>query len=170
MEYFERLCSKIDCDAKPVRKFMRLLTLLDEIDFKPVVMMDKNRVSDAFLMRMRNGGEARGDSSEDLRCTVFEMMVSLADRIENSIMHDDKYGNRTAIWFWSMLESMGLDEMTDNYFDYDKVVESVRVMMSREYEKDGSGGGMFVLKMPREDLRKTEIWYQAMWWLTENFS
>jgi hypothetical protein len=39
--------------------------------------------------------------------------------------------------------------------------------MDREYNPDGSNGGLFVLKNPRADLRETEIWYQAMWYLTE---
>ena len=40
--------------------------------------------------------------------------------------------------------------------------------LHRQYKPNGEGG-LFTLEHPKYDLRNEEIWYQAMWYLDENF-
>ena len=84
-------------------------------------------------------------------------------------MSDPNYGDRTPKWIWVMLKNLGLDSMDDNHYDEAVATFALEKWMKREYEYNGSGGGIFVLRNPRADLRDTEIWYQAMWYLTERY-
>lgn len=41
-------------------------------------------------------------------CSVLEMIIALAIRLEEHIMDDPDIGNRTGQWFWDMIVSLGL--------------------------------------------------------------
>jgi hypothetical protein len=101
-------------------------------------------------------------------CSVLEMIIALAYRLEDQIMDDEKYGNRTAQWFWNMISSLGLALNYDDRFDLDMCEEVVDNFLNRKYRPDGFGG-LFTLDNPPEDLRHVDIWTQAMWYLDENF-
>lgn len=101
------------------------------------------------------------------KCTMLEMMIALSKSCEN-IICDPEYGDRTAKWFWMMVENLGLSEMDKFNFDRDYCDEVVDRMLKRRYLRDGRGG-LFVTKNPKIDMRKAEIWYQANVWLEENF-
>ena len=96
---------------------------------------------------------------------MLEMMAALAIRCEESIMHDDELGDRTAFWFCHMLYSMGFGPMlSDQYFSPEQAEGIVTRFLENSYEPNGSGG-LFYIPGCREDLRKTEIWYQMMLYL-----
>jgi hypothetical protein len=92
------------------------------------------------------------------------MMVALAIRCEETIMDDDRIGNRTGQWFWSMIHSLGLTPMTDQDFDAQQVDAIVARFLNRDYEPDGSGG-LFTVSDCKYDMRKVEIWCQLSWYL-----
>lgn len=141
--------------------------------------MDENRAHDGISLRERFRYE-RGYSEKDVEvlsggCSVLEMMVGLAVRVEETIMTDPDQGNRTDIWFWTMIENMGLLCVNDDTFNrrldgrntYENLVENrLYIMLNRLYLNDGSQGGMFVVRNPRQSLKTTDIWYQMMWWLS----
>lgn len=93
-------------------------------------------------------------------CSVLEMMVALAIRIERYIMHDDDYGDRTSLWFHEMLRSLGLDVFIDNNFDAEKVSKILEAFMERNYEPNGAGG-LFTVPDYQGDMRAVEIGDQA---------
>ena len=96
-------------------------------------------------------------------CSVFEMMVALAQRCE-SVMDDPKIGDRTGQWFWGMIASLGLNGMSDNHYDEKYVNDVVNRFLDREYEPNGKGG-LFTIRNCEHDLRDVEIWYQLCWYL-----
>lgn len=135
--------------------------------------MDDNRAYDGIELRYKFGKD-RGYSQAQIasvldtrECSVLEMMVALAIRIEHDITQDDSYGDRTGHWFWSMIKSLALMDQYDDNFNGLLVRGSVHRMLEREYASNGKGG-LFTVKNPREDLRNVEIWYQMMWYLNEN--
>lgn len=149
-----------------------LLSLLHETEFTYTMDMDENRAIDGRNLRYRFAYE-NGYSMNDVKnplddrpCSVFEMMVALAIRCEEHIMIDLDRGNRTGFWFADMLKSLGLADMTDERFDYIQAKANIDRFLNREYEADGCGG-LFVIQRPRRDLRQVELWYQAMWHLSE---
>ena len=94
------------------------------------------------------------------------MMVALAIRCEEHIMGDQDIGDRTGLWFWGMIENLGLLSMTDTAFNKRRVDEIIDIFLNREYKRNGEGG-LFTVKNHRDDLRTVEIWYQLMWYLNE---
>lgn len=153
--------------------YVRLLKCLDSIEFTYTLPMDDNRYEDAVSLRYRFGYENGIDDRiisyelDDHACSVLEMMVALALRIEESIMRDEDVGDRTYIWFMVMLNNLGVDDETDDGFNRVRVTMAVIHMLDRDYDSYGNGA-LFKVEHPRHDMRDTEIWYQAMWWLTEH--
>lgn len=79
-------------------------------------------------------------------------------------MDDPNVGNRTAQWFWSMINNLDLGSMTDSRFDKRFVDERLDIFLNRKYEPDGKGG-LFRIRGCDRDLRTVEIWYQLCWYL-----
>lgn len=166
-EYFQWLCHFVGC-----RHHSKLLRHLHEISFRYHFPMDGNRFEDGVNLRYRFADEKlyhyRYISAwiDDGNCSVLEMMVALSIRIEEQIMSDPEFGDRTHQWFKSMLKSMRIYSMDDDHFNPAIVDLAVADMMDHNYARNGEGG-LFTLRKGRKDLRKVEIWCQAMWYLDD---
>ena len=166
-EYFEWLRHLIR-----VRGHDKLLRRLHETEFRYYIPMDGNRFEDGVNLRYQFADEKshhyRFVSAwiDDRGCSILEMMVALAIRIEDQIMSDSEYGDRTHQWFMSMLKSMGIADMDDDHFNPAIVDLALSDMMDHNYQKNGAGG-LFTLRKSRKDMRKVEIWCQAMWYLDD---
>lgn len=128
------------------------------------IPMDRNRALDGIALREKYGYP--GDVMDE-PCSVLEMLIALACRIENQLMHNFDEGDRTAQWFWIMATNLGLNRLDDDNFDLDTADFFVDRFLNREYNYNGEGGGLFVVENPRQDMRDVEIWYQVNWYLTE---
>lgn len=173
-EYYDWMYGLV-CDDRGL-SFHKLMAYLQGIEFVPMMERDENRVQHGIDFRYRFGYE-NGYSRNDIRiyldselgpCRLLEMMVSLSFSIEEHIMGDPDYGNRTGQWFWNMIVSLGLGSMDDSNFNADYVDDVIFRFMNRDYQPNGRGG-LFTLEHPSRDLRFVEIWSQAMWYLDENF-
>ena len=169
--YFEWMYDLVTEENPRKRKcYRRLLLALHTIDFDYSMPMDSNRYDDGINLRYRFGFEKDIDdaniaaSLDHMPCTVLEMMVALSIRCEEHIMDDPDIGNRTGKWFWDMIDSLGLAEMTDDRFDFDYVEEVIERFLMRDYERSGKGG-LFYIPENKVDMRKEEIWYQLMRYL-----
>ena len=172
-EYFEWMY-EIVCNDRYNRNlsYRKLLHYLHDIEFIYIVKRDKNRAIDGIDFRYRFGYECgySRDLIEDYLdtrpCSVLEMMIALAFSVEEDIMDDSEYGDRTGQWFWNMLVNLGLGSMCDNRFDAKYVDEVINRFLYREYERNGEGG-LFTIHDDSRDMRTAEIWYQTMWYLNE---
>lgn len=171
-KYFEWLCSFVKpfvCD----HSYRFLMLHLFRTDFYAVIPMDENRASDGIELRYRFGREKRIRMSDianvlDVKdCSVLEMMVALSLRCEEQIVDEPDVGDRTRKLFWSMINNLGLNRMDDESYDSFEVEDRLDIFLNREYKSDGTGG-LFKLRRTRHDLRNVEIWYQMMWYLSEN--
>ncbi len=173
-QYFNWLC-KLVSNEQYTRgySYQKLFAYLDCVAFDYTIGMDGNRDSDGIDLRYRFGNENRYEPSMiasilDVRpCSVFEMMIALAIRCEETIMNnpDDDYGPDK--WFWLMLENLGLESMNDYTYDENYAGMIVHRFLSREYERNGEGGLFVVKNKPNVDLRDVEIWCQMCWYLDE---
>lgn len=161
--YFEYLISYV-YNKNSQNSYMELLKFLYDKNFIWTVKMDKNRAADGLSLRARFFDE----DVLDKPCSVLEMMVALADRMETHILGDPREGDRTGQWFWSMIASMGLTKMNDANFDRGLVEEKVDRMLRRDYPETGEGG-LFTVEKPDSDMRDVEIWYQMQWWVREHY-
>lgn len=177
-EYFEWLCNfVVDDEYSNTLSYRKLLEQLYHEKFEyswDPSLNDENRASDGTDLRLEFSNESsyiyEGYVSEAIYmpCTMLEMMIGLAKRIENQIMSDYSYGDRTGQWFWSMIASLQLGNMDDSNYNPVYVRKRLAIFSNHEYEPNGDGG-LFTLSKPPKDLRHEEIWTQAMWYLDENF-
>ena len=173
VEYFNWLADKVDNGEMTGRKrYDRLLSFLFNRPFDPAIRRDVNRAEDGCELRYRFGNENGYYKVEikheldDVECSMLEMMVALSIRMEETIMHDDDKGNRTAFWFWEMVDSLGLFGLDDRNWNEDAAISSVRRFQTRKYSPNGRGG-LFIIRNPKYDMRRMEIWYQMNEYLNE---
>lgn len=169
-DFLERLYFDWMCDiVGNYHTYSRLLTRLHQIDFVYILPMDENRERDGIDLRYRfayDENSVDDDFLSERPCSVLEMMVALALRIEEDIAYDPDVGSRTHCWFWDMVQSLGLDDMDDYNYDEDYVDDVIDRFMYREYKRNGEGG-LFTIQNCPHDLRTVEIWYQMGWYMND---
>lgn len=152
------------------REFNKLMRCLFETTFVPIVPMDENRAAHGVSLRYQFAKETGHHQAEiayyldNQDCSIFEMMVALACRCE-TIM-DDYQQNRTPVWFWDMVKSLGMDSMTDDVFSLQKAKDILETFNNREYAPNGVGG-LFTVPWYEGDLRDLDIWYQMQAYLQD---
>lgn len=171
-EYLNWLCQKISegrDDTSPAA-YSKLLAHLFNTSFYSEMGMDKNRSSDGLCLRDEF---SREEGSNDIYlamaedASVLEVLVALARRIDHDFMYDIRYGDRTSLWFWIMIENLGLNNYDDahyNEYDVDKILT---YFMDRRYGRDGRGS-LFPIRNDSIDVRNYDIWYQMNAFFSEN--
>ena len=101
----------------------------------------------------------------DKETTILEIMVYLAIKIEDTIMSNSDYGDRTSLWFWYMMDSLDIIRYDNSHFDEPNLIQRLDNFIERRYEKNGFGG-LFTVEKRGFDARKTNIWQQAMEFVT----
>ncbi len=152
--------------------YSELMSYLFSRQFYYIIRHDDNRAVDGEDLRFRFVESTDEYTYRDVYlylmrpCNVLEMMAALAIRCEDHIMGDPSEDDKTHIWFWSMIQSMGLDGMSNGYFNEPKAEQIVTDMLERKYDKNGNGG-LFRINDRTKDMRKVEIWCQLSWFLKE---
>lgn len=169
MRYFDWLISKITPDGYSRKCYQKLLSTLYETPFVSIIEHDENRLEEGLSLRKLYFTET-GDK-EDLRkpCSVLEVLIALAIRWDDDFLYDPDEGDRVDIWFWEMIENLGLTSQDDYSFNEDKVRKIIDVFLRREYRKNGEGGA-FPVDSFSGDMRKVELWSQLNSYILENFN
>lgn len=155
------------------RSYKKLLSLLRDLEFYYTIPMDGNRLEDGIDLRYRFGRENVIEDAviaaciDDRTCSVLEMMIALAIHCEE-MMEGPDVDNRTSEWFWVMIQSLGLEHMSDRSFDQEYVEQVITRFLNHEYDPDGNGG-LFYIEGCSQDLRNMEIWYQLNWYLNRYY-
>lgn len=163
-EYFEWLMSFIASNKYSPIRYTQLLKQLSLTDFVYFYPMDENRAMDGINLRYRCEKELNGKLyCYGYPCSILEMMIALALRIEEEIMFDEDMGDRTPDWFWEMIYSLGLITCTDDDYDEIYISEVIHDFLHRNYDFNGRGGLFTVGE--NENIRDKEIWYQMQKYL-----
>lgn len=170
--YFDWLID-IVCDREQRYDYQELMRHLYTTEFYWTVPLDENRAIDGVELRVKyrekfdNYDDYYIDKTLDDPCTVLEMLIALAARCEEEIMHDPYSDiDNTGEWFWEMINNLGLACMDDSRFSVTNFDDSMDIFMGRKYNPDGSGGGLFLVANPRKNLKLVDIWYQMQWFLS----
>lgn len=138
-----------------------LLQQLFSTEFYWVLDKDENRAVDGRQLRI-----LYGDADQTWitgPCTVLELLIGIAIRMDDILFDPDHCIERINIWFWGIIENLQLDKFDDEHFlEYggsDKIDEILKRFMDRKYDKYGNGG-LFPIKNTKKDQRNKEIWYQ----------
>lgn len=149
--------------------YSKLLDYLYQVDFVWIIPMDENRAKDGLNLRSRfcdlyslNDIQMREIFSSK-PCSMLEMMIALAIRIEDDFMGTEN-SNNTSKWFWSMIFSMGLQFNKDESFSAEKIDSIILRFIEHRYGADGRGS-LFHVPMQNVDFRHLQIWDQMNYWL-----
>lgn len=164
--YFEWLINFV-CTPEEIQKYSLLLLELHDFEFVPLVELDGNLVDNCLSMRDRFLG--KNDYIMDFPVSILEILVYISVEIEDTLMTNSKYGDRTGLWFWSMIDSLGLIKYDNLRYDEPKIDGILQNFVDRKWKKNGKGG-LFTFKNGEEICDKNEnIWSIAMRWLS-NFA
>lgn len=180
-DYFSWLYGLV---SKTPRSYMKLCRELHKYPFRWSVRNDDNRCADGISLRDRfieeqNLDEAHLEVRYFLKgdCTVFEMMVALAERMDGITYDLKTHEDKKSKWFLEMLQNLKLSRFTDNSTPHEEldpvqeatVCDTLQILLDRTYGRSGAGS-LFPLKRRHpDDMSRTEIWYQLMAWLDENY-
>ena len=145
----------------------QLLAILWRTEFVAEYENDINRMEDA--KGLRDEFVATLDISNDdymkLKNTpvrLIEVMISLADRINDIISLDDN----TARYFWEMVASMEMQKLDDSNFNASSAQKHIDILLGHKYKRNGRGGLFFIRDIgPEYNAAGLDIWSQAMAWI-----
>lgn len=170
-QYLEWLYAQVAAvrNRNPARSYWKLFRQLYSKEFIWLVPNDDNRVEDGRNLRIEFLAEQGSDQAPsewlELGCSVLEMLIALARRIEFQT------DTEAVEWFWTFLQNLSLSHFNDNFYnqysesEIDDILDS---LIFRLYERDGRGG-LFPISDPScVDQRKIEIWDQMSIYLIEN--
>lgn len=163
-EYYEWLMDIIDGPGG----YSYLLNYLYNTEFYSPVPKDDNRAADGIDLRYMFQDETGDICEKGGCCSVLEMMIGLAMRIENDFLYEYDYGNRTSEWFWEMISNLGLNKYPDNEYNPEKIYQIVRDLLDRNYKKGGKGS-LFPCKYAGQKWAVDEIWWQLNKYILERY-
>ncbi len=173
-QYFWSLVRMVEPGGK---EHSELLSIMFNMDYHYDNCMDENRAADGMKLREDYLAACNNDAKVRVAInvhsiSVFEVLLALAQRIEDDVMQEDELGDRSPMWFWSMIRNVGLYDCTnssDRINDGLKIFNTLQTALSRDFDECGHGG-FFPVEYPPSDMRDSDLWGQAMCWLVENFS
>jgi hypothetical protein len=137
------------------KTYWDLFKQLYEKEFIWLVPNDDNRIQDGLDLRYEwaySISPAPGVSED--RCSFLEVLIALSRRLAF------EGEGHPPVWFWHLIENLGLQNCTDRpKYDQDEVDDRLNDVILRTYKPDGTGG-LFPMRNTRHDQRNVELWYQ----------
>ena len=176
-EYVSAIADYIGLSDDPCTHY--ILKIINDIDFRydasdPILKMDHDRMADGLEFRKKiltriygiwpKYEEARYWNN-DKPCSMLEVMVALADRIEHDVMGSPGEDNPKR-WFEVMSNNMdilfdfGYDAYDDAFKYGARAHYGVTRCLNREYGKYGKYA-WFPVSVPIDELIHMPIWNQA---------
>lgn len=175
-DYFAWLCEIVCVDGRYTdESYWVLAKRLWDTDFYWILDRDESRAKSVSILRYRYQCIGGTDIYKG-PATVLEVLVTLAENI-NDILDELDDENRATMYFWEMIDNLGLSEFSDQFVDEgpenrliskDEIDKRLENWMDRRIEYDGTGG-LFPLNRPKEDQADVEIWYQMNAYIIENY-
>lgn len=155
------------------RNYSSLMKKLHNTPFKWVIERDENRASDGLCYRefffhsLDSEKIYRQFNEEMYPCSVLEMLVALAIRVDDEYIGDPSNPHPENI-FWEMCCNLGLENMKNDENFEAEFLKKINKFLEKDYDFNGKGG-IFPVKHPKKDHRKIEIWSEMMEYLSENY-
>lgn len=155
------------------KRYGKLMAKLHNVPFRFSIRLDESRASDGIRLRDEYALEhdlLYPKFGQD--CSVLEMLVGLALRVEYEYIGDPK-DEHPERFFWEMVENLfdmehHWKQCTDDEFDDLYVDFVLNRWLSRSFRSNGEGS-IFPLKTPIRNQRQVEIWSQMNAYLTERY-
>ena len=168
--YFKWLCSFVNTRVYSFNRYSKLLRILFDTDFIYIHRYDENRAIDGEGLRYYFSEDTGIDLGypHDKRCSVLEMMIALSMKIQSDYMDNPIDGDETYKWFWDMIHNLGLLNMDNKHFDYERSMYIIMRFLTLKYDSNGRGG-LFIIDGIEEDVYDIDIWTQADYWIDQNY-
>jgi len=173
-------------DKKRRQSYIQLCRLLYEKPFRWSVHNDDNRLEDGLTLRETFIQEEDLDEGHlevlyflNKPCSVFEVLIGVAQRLNDTMYDLRDHGDHTPRWFNELLVNLRLNEFIDKPDNKEEplsptdecaIEEIVETFLDRTYDFHGNGGLFPLKKRPLKDQQSVEIWYQMMAYLAENYT
>ncbi len=165
--YFRWLYGQVGSleERNPSRTYWELLRLLYIKPFIYIIENDDNRAHDGLDLR-REFIDQEGISEVEiswmqLHCSMLELLIGLSRRLA----FED--GGEPYLWFWQLIENLGLEQYNDNTrIPVSRINNILDRVINRTYNRKGHGG-LFPLNHTKIDQRDVELWYQLNEYLIE---
>lgn len=129
--------------------------------------MDGKTLRDQFIMDF----DATPDSVPQGPCTVLEMLIAFALRIDQQI-HNWQVGNRPWVVMEMFIDNLGLSDLCDSQLnpmrDAGYINARLETWMAHKLGRKGEGG-LFRFKRPILTINDMDNWAQMNRWIIENF-
>jgi hypothetical protein len=165
--YFVWLYSQVaDAEERhPSKTYWGLLRKLYAKEFFWIVPNDDNRIEDGRYLRLEFlDREAIQNVDNDwlhMGCSMLELMIGLSRKLSFVAEGEPQ------IWFWTLVENLGLEEFNDNRRLPNMLIDNrLNEVIWRTYKRNGHGG-FFPLNKTRHDQRDVEIWMQMNEYILE---
>ena len=150
--------------------------------FKAYIPNDDNRIGDARKLRVWfaqiHSAFDNYDAIDTEGCSMLEMMIALAQRIDRDVMMGIDDPDRSIKWFWEMMDNCGLSTYTDDKFNEfhsdnrantdDMVTQTLTCINDRTYDYKGFGG-LFPLDNAVGNAPEMELWMQMQAYFMEKY-
>jgi hypothetical protein len=167
-QYSQFLIDKIHGYEPAYMDYSRLILYLFDSPYK-FYGSDEDRYRDGIGLRYIYA-QASGDYvilDWDVGCTVLEMLVALAQRLDSDIMGQPDI-DETYYWFWLFIDNLHLRKFTDDRFDEYQVRYIIEDWLNNRITFNGDGG-LFPLKCPVRNQSSLPVWQQMSDYLKENY-
>ena len=164
--------------GKGIEKYTGLCQILYQKEFRWYVHNDDNRCEDGLSLRQAFIDFRRLDESHlevqyflKTKCSVLEVLVALAKRINDYTYDLNPRHDNTNKWFFEMLDNLKLTIFKGDHISRidDVAIDYIlETLMDRTYDYNGNGSLFPLKKRARQDMSEVEIWYQLMAYLAEN--
>ena len=159
-DYFYYLLGFLDGDERyRVFDYIDILHELFTTPFIWKVADDANRARDGIALRDRFEDESGEHLYMNRGCSMLEMMVALAVRMEDDILFDPDFGDRTAVWFWDMMEDSGLIFYDLDHFSV-PLGQKCPKKWSKNPLKNFDYGTLFRSKSGQNGPKVVSLWYK----------
>ena len=118
------------------------------------------------IIRDEYPGDDFDSETGPIPCTMLEMIIGISKRMSEQLMDEDGE-DKTAQYFWEIIGNLGLDCWDDDNFGWEtglapkNIEKKCEILCKRQYNPDGTGGGMFPMpELLGINQKKMEIWYQ----------
>lgn len=170
-QYFEWLLDKTRCRYVNTDDYSRLLEYLFNYEFTWSIPFDSNRADNGIGLRYEFESETGFmGRTDDEPCSDLEMLIALARDWEHEITYDFHKGDRSAQWFWTMIDNLGLLEYPNWSISpgvMEEIDEILDVWHTRKFSETGMGSP-FPVKNWYGDQKTVEIWMQLQNYVIEN--
>lgn len=154
-----------------------VLRILYETEFDYVIPLDENRKRDGIDLRYHFSYNCKipeyiiNEGFNQNKCSILEMMISLARRYETDVMSNLECGDRTSNWFWIMFDNLGMSKF-QNYSITNSTIFEIKEILHRfvyrEYNYDGSNGNLFIFPNTTKNIKQMQLWDQIGLYMMNN--